>query len=119
MKKENVKHILQLEGLIIALMSIFFYLELGGDVIFFIILWLVPDMGMIGYIISKKIGSLTYNITHTYTIPIILLSYTLLSNLGLGVQVSLIWISHIGLDRFLGYGIKYPDKFKNTHMNKI
>jgi len=36
-----------------------------------------------------------------------------------GVAISLIWIAHIGIDRVLGYGLKYPTAFKDTHLQKV
>jgi hypothetical protein len=31
----------------------------------------------------------------------------------------LIWIAHIGFDRALGYGLKYPTGFGDTHLGRI
>ena len=33
--------------------------------------------------------------------------------------VALIWLAHIGGDRMVGYGLKYPDSFKHTHFNEV
>jgi hypothetical protein len=30
--------------------------------------------------------------------------------------VGLIWLAHIGMDRMAGYGLKYPDAFRHTHL---
>jgi hypothetical protein len=35
------------------------------------------------------------------------------------MQIALIWLAHIGLDRMLGYGLKYPTEFKDTHMQHV
>lgn len=35
------------------------------------------------------------------------------------LMISLIWIAHIGMDRMLGYGLKYPTKFQDTHLNRV
>jgi hypothetical protein len=35
------------------------------------------------------------------------------------LQVSLIWLAHIGLDRAVGYGLKYPTAFKETHLQRV
>jgi Domain of unknown function (DUF4260) len=34
-------------------------------------------------------------------------------------QLGLIWLAHIGADRLLGYGLKYPTSFKDTHLQRI
>jgi hypothetical protein len=35
------------------------------------------------------------------------------------VQLALIWSAHIGIDRLLGYGLKYPTAFKETHLGRV
>jgi hypothetical protein len=32
---------------------------------------------------------------------------------------ALIWLAHIGLDRTLGYGLKYPTFFEDTHLQRV
>ena len=72
---------------------------------------------MLGYVVNVRLGSLTYNAVHTYLGPLLLAAY----GFGLGHQtllwLSFIWIAHIGFDRMLGYGLKYPTRFKDTHLN--
>lgn len=29
------------------------------------------------------------------------------------------WLAHIGADRLLGYGLKYPSSFKDTHLQRV
>jgi hypothetical protein len=35
------------------------------------------------------------------------------------VAVALIWFAHIGMDRTVGYGLKYPTSFKDTHLQRV
>jgi len=35
------------------------------------------------------------------------------------IAIGLIWTAHIGMDRMLGYGLKYPTHFKDTHLNRV
>jgi hypothetical protein len=35
------------------------------------------------------------------------------------LQLALIWLTHIGVDRFIGYGLKYPTDFKDTHLQRV
>ena len=65
------------------------------------------------------IGAALYNLAHTYTIPLIFLSFALSFHSTLLIPVALIWISHIALDRVLGFGLKYPSQFKDTHLQHI
>ncbi|MBI2443419.1 MAG: DUF4260 family protein [Candidatus Levybacteria bacterium] len=30
-----------------------------------------------------------------------------------------ILLAHVGMDRFLGFGLKYPTHFKQTHLQKL
>ena len=30
-----------------------------------------------------------------------------------------IWLAHIGVDRMVGYGLKYPTSSKDTHLNRV
>jgi hypothetical protein len=33
--------------------------------------------------------------------------------------MALIWLAHIGMDRMLGYGLKYSGGFKDTHLGRL
>jgi hypothetical protein len=33
------------------------------------------------------------------------------------IPLALIWFAHIGFDRLLGFGLKYPTRFKDTHLD--
>ena len=48
---------------------------------------------------------------------LILAAYSLGTNHPALLPLSLIWIAHLGFDRMLGYGLKYPTRFKGTHLN--
>jgi hypothetical protein len=115
----NVNILLRLEGAILLVGAILAYAYLGGNGWVFIALLLVPDLSMAGYALNTRIGSWLYNIVHHYLLP------TLTIAIGLGlmqpvlVQVGLIWLAHIGMDRTVGYGLKYPSAFKDTHMQKV
>ena len=72
---------------------------------------------MIGYLRSARLGAITYNTIHTYIGPFLLLGLSLRTGNRASVLIALIWFSHIGLDRMLGFGLKYPTRFKDTHLN--
>lgn len=56
---------------------------------------------------------------HTYALPIALGVAGVLGDSSLATQIALIWVAHIGMDRLLGYGLKYPTAFKDTHLQRI
>jgi hypothetical protein len=93
-----------------------FYRALGGGWLMFGLLFLVPDLSMLGYLINRSLGAACYNAGHSYLSP------GLLALVGLGLcspipySLALIWVSHIGFDRLLGYGLKYPTGFGDTHL---
>ncbi|MBB6452522.1 hypothetical protein HNQ94_000967 [Salirhabdus euzebyi] len=110
---------LHLEGAFFFLLSIVWYASYDFSWLVFFILLFVPDISMIGYAINQKTGALLYNVFHTYTIPIIIILLWFLFSNDVLLTVSLIWLSHIGMDRMLGYGLKYPTHFKDTHLNRV
>lgn len=106
------------EGLAIGAGSIMAYFLMHESGRLLAMLILAPDLGMLGYLIKPKLGSLTYNLLHTYLWPIIL------GFLGVTmgyptVPVALIWAAHIGFDRALGFGLKYPTNFKDTDIGRV
>ncbi|MCA9928832.1 MAG: DUF4260 domain-containing protein [Anaerolineales bacterium] len=111
--------LLRIEGLTVLITAVFLYAQSGFSWWLFALLLLVPDVAMAGYAINKRIGSIIYNAAHVYLVPagLILLSYWLHTPFLL--QLGLIWLAHIGMDRIFGYGLKYTDGFKSTHMNRV
>ncbi|WP_173916783.1 DUF4260 domain-containing protein [Halobacillus sp. Marseille-Q1614] len=113
------KLILQLEGLIVLLIAVYFYTQTGGSWVLFFLCLLVPDLSMLGYLKNKRWGAGIYNIGHTYIIPLLLSVFAFIASHDLLLALSLIWIAHIGMDRTIGYGLKYPSDFKDTHLQKV
>jgi hypothetical protein len=74
---------------------------------------------MSGYLVSKPTGAAIYNLVHTYTLPLLLLSGLWLAGEGRYLWLDVIWLAHIGMDRMFGYGLKYETAFKDTHLNRV
>ena len=111
--------LLRLEGLTVLIAAIVAYAHQGGSIWLFLALLLAPDLGALGYLINIRVGSMTYNAVHFYTLPIVLAGAALALNLPTLLLIALIWFAHIGMDRVAGYGLKYPTKFKDTHMQHV
>jgi hypothetical protein len=111
--------ILMAEGVILFAACIFAYANLGHSWWLFGALILAPDLGMIGYLRNAKTGAWLYNAFHFTGLPIALGIFGYLSPEPLAIAVALIWLAHIGLDRMLGYGLKYPASFADTHLGRI
>ncbi len=110
---------LRLEGLAVAAVSAVLYARTGASWWLFAVLWLVPDLSMLGYLKSPCWGARIYNAVHSYVVPAALgLSAVLLQANSL-LPIALIWVNHIGVDRLLGYGLKYADGFGWTHLGRL
>lgn len=113
------KRLLNLEGLTLTLTAIAFYVYLHGSGLLFAVLLFAPDLAMLGYLINTRVGSYAYNVVHTYPTPLIMLALSLALNAETGVLIALIWLTHISMDRVVGYGLKYPTAFKDTHLQRV
>jgi hypothetical protein len=112
--------LLRLEGLAAAAVSAVVYARTGTSWWFFAALWLAPDLSMLGYLASPCRGARIYNTFHTYLLPALLAFCALLLHArGPLLAIALIWVNHIGVDRALGYGLKYAEGFGWTHLGRV
>ena len=111
--------ILMLEGFALFALCIFIYAKLGHSWWLFGALILVPDLGMIGYLRNAKLGARLYNALHLTALPIAVGAWGYWWSEPLAVSLALIWLAHIGMDRMLGYGLKYETGFAYTHLGRI
>jgi uncharacterized protein DUF4260 len=110
--------LLRIEGGCILALSIVCYREIHASWTLFVILVLVPDLAMLGYLRGVRTGAAWYNLVHTLSGAILLIAYAVLGKSTWLLSYGLIWTSHIGLDRLLGYGLKYPTRFTDTHLQR-
>ena len=115
----TVRLLLRTEGAVLLAVSTYIYAEYGRSWILFAVLILAPDIGMLGYLADTRVGAVTYNLVHTYLGPGVLLVVGVAADSSLTYSIAFIWLAHIGLDRALGYGLKYPDAFTHTHLGTI
>lgn len=113
------KILLHIEGLSVLALSVYFYGYNQFSWLFFIILLLAPDISMLGYLLNNRIGAITYNVFHTYTLALLIIFCGLMISAPIVLAIGLIWSAHIGMDRMIGYGLKYPTEFKDTHLNRV
>lgn len=114
----SVLTLLRLEGLVIAVASAVLYARIGASWWLFAALWLAPDLSMLGYLFGACRGARIYNAIHTYVLPGALALSGWLLHVPILLPLVLIWINHIGVDRLLGYGLKYSDGFGWTHLGR-
>ena len=111
--------LLRLEGLAVAALTFVVYAHIGANWWLFAALWIAPDLSMLGYLHSPCWGARIYNAAHTYVVPSILTFFALLFGVKSQLPIALIWINHIGIDRLLGYGLKYSNGFGWTHLGRL
>jgi len=110
--------LLHAEGAAVAAAAIALYFHLGYPWWLLVALILVPDLSMLGYLAGPAVGSAAYDAAHTYVLPVALATLGAIVDAETAVSVGLIWLAHIGIDRALGYGLKYPSGFKDTHLQR-
>lgn len=113
--------LLRLEALFALLASLTCYsVVLHGRWWVFGLSFFAPDLALAAYFVeNKRVAAAIYNAAHNYVLPLVLgLAAWKCSALRSG-QIAAIWIAHIAMDRFLGYGLKYPQGFKPTHIQNV
>lgn len=119
MAHDSVRWWLRLEGLALLVASTVWYARQGQGWTLFAVLLLVPDISMIGYLAGPRVGAILYNVVHSLVLPIALALMAVAFDWPHAMAYVLIWTAHIGFDRTLGYGLKYPTAFGDTHLGKM
>jgi len=114
-----MKVLLKIEELMMFVLGIFMFGLLGYQWWWFLVLILAPDIGMLGYLFSSKIGAITYNLFHHKGLAILLYFLGMYFSSPIIQLAGIILFSHASLDRVLGYGLKYDKGFKYTHLGEI
>ena len=115
----GVRILLRLEGLTLFAGMVLLYWIWGGSWWVFVIMFLAPDLSFIAYLADPKIGAVVYNAAHSYMAPVVLLTAGFAASEPLVLSIAMIWLAHIGIDRALGYGLKYQTGFGFTHLGRI
>ncbi|MFP4591227.1 MAG: DUF4260 domain-containing protein [Halobacteriales archaeon] len=112
-------HLLRLEGVAVLLGGLVGYLVTDAPLWLLLVLALAPDVSMVGYLGGARLGSWTYNLAHTYVLPVALIGTGVALGVELALPVALVWAAHIGADRALGLGLKYETGFRDTHLDRL
>jgi hypothetical protein len=97
--------------------ALYFHEDFGW--ILFVVLILAPDLSFAGYALGPKVGAIAYDAVHTEIFPVALGTLGVLAGSSGPTKVAGIWLAHIGADRLVGYGLKYPTAFKDTHLSRV
>lgn len=114
-----MKTLLKIEEIAEFFFGMFLFALLSYSWWWFLALLFMPDVSMVGYLMNTKVGAWIYNFVHHKALAIacIMAGYVLAIN-----ELSLagaILLSHSAMDRVLGFGLKYEDSFKNTHLGRL
>ena len=115
----GVNIILRLEGLTLFGGMTMLYAMWGGSWWLFGVLFFIPDLSFAAYLADSRTGAIVYNAAHCYMLPVALMTAGFLLPEPLTLSIALIWLAHIGMDRALGYGLKYQKGFGFTHLGRI
>ena len=113
----GVRTLLRLEGAVVTLVAVVLFARADANWWLFAACFLLPDLGLLGYLAGARVGALTYNTVHTYALPWAL---WVLAPAGSHAQIlALTWLAHIGFDRMWGLGLKYGGSFRATHLGEV
>ncbi|MGD0303960.1 MAG: DUF4260 domain-containing protein [Candidatus Acidiferrales bacterium] len=115
----GVKTWLKFEGALVFVLSVLLYSHTGLKWGLFFVFFLFPDLSMLPYLANPRAGAMSYNLFHTYSLPLAIAAFALTFHHSALLPYTLIWTAHIGIDRFLGYGLKYPEAFGRTHLGVL
>lgn len=113
------RQLLRLEAAAVLIASVIGYRALGGSWWVFALLLLVPDVSFAGYTMGPRVGAVVYNTFHSYLAPAVLATVAYAADIPRAWPLALIWTAHIGMDRALGYGLKFASAFRDTHLGPI
>lgn len=115
----GVRVLLRLEGLCILAASFLAYAKHGHGWGIFALFFLAPDLSLAGYLAGSRVGAIAYNLAHSLVGALAVLVAGAVLSIPIAITAGIIWVAHIGFDRALGYGLKYSDGFKFTHLGRI
>jgi hypothetical protein len=115
----GLRTLLRLEGLALFAGMTLLYAVWGGSWWVYAILFLVPDLSFAAYLAGPRFGAAVYNAAHCYLAPMALNVAGFATSEPLILSIAMIWLAHIGIDRALGYGLKYSAGFGYTHLGRL
>jgi hypothetical protein len=114
-----VNAILRSEALAALVAGVVIWMANDGSLFWLVPVLLVPDLSAVGYLVNARVGAVTYNVVHNWTIAAIALGLGWWLDSRFLVLSGAVLLAHVGLDRVLGYGLKLPSGFQDTHLGRI
>ncbi len=113
-----MKTLLRLEDAAIAVFAAVLFLMTGFAWWWLGVLFLVPDVSMVGYAASPRVGAAVYNVVHHRAIAVGFYCLGVLLRQPVLLAAGSLLLFHSSVDRVLGYGLKYPSSFGDTHLGR-
>lgn len=116
-----MKSVLKLEEAAMAAMGIYLLSKysLGLPIWLWTIIFFSPDISMLGYLIDIKMGAICYNVFHHKSIALMVTAIGFYLHFDVMISIGILLFAHASFDRIFGYGLKYFDGFKNTHLGSL
>jgi len=116
----SVRWLLRLEGFaaLVAALAAYHYAA-SFSWLAFALFFFAPDLSLLAYLAGPRAGATVYNLAHTSVLALALALAGFCTDSATALAGGIIWIAHIGFDRALGYGLKYPTAFGDTHLGHI
>ncbi|MET3928028.1 DUF4260 domain-containing protein [Devosia sp. 2618] len=111
----------RVEGLLILLAGLVIAWQVDSSLAWWaaLLLFFAPDLSFLGYGLGPKLGGAIYNSVHVYAFGVIVLAAGMVLAMPFVAAMGALWFSHCGFDRALGYGLKSPESFSDTHLGRI
>ncbi len=113
------RRFLRVEGAVVFATAVAVYLDADFSIVALVLLFLAPDLAFVGFLLGPRAGALAYDAVHIEVWPVLLGAIGILGDEQVPIQIALIWLAHIGLDRALGYGLRYPDNASESHLDRV
>jgi hypothetical protein len=114
-----VTAILRTEAVAALVAGIALWLANDGSPLWLLPALLLPDISAAGYVVNPRVGAMAYNAVHNWTLAIAILGVGWWLASIPALLAGSVLLAHVGMDRALGYGLKLPTSFQDTHLGRI
>lgn len=113
-----MKYLLQLEELAEMIIGIaaLYYQPIHIAWWLWLPVFLLPDISMLGYLVNTKTGASSYNLFHHKAVAITIAAAGFFMHWPVVLFAGILLFAHSAFDRSMGFGLKYTDGFKHTHL---
>lgn len=111
--------ILKWEELALFVLSAYALYDMHVQWWVYLLLFLGPDISMLGYVAGNRAGAVSYNFFHHKGVAVVFFITGWLSGIWSLQVAGIVLFGHSSMDRVFGYGLKYFTGFKLTHLGLI